>query len=1242
MAGSSNDMFLPPSVLPHSHMAAHSEEHDDDNLYMDPELQQAAEEIHYVPSDDPMAMWSDWQIYIWPNYYNCLIAAYLQLYLHQIQYWTGQFFWKTMLTKLGLHVQLGHSPGETCSNPFAGDAKFTSHGTSNCFDVAISRNIGISRDMCHISMFGGIPDREFYVKAYWTLSRLTNNLGTNPPPNRYQQFLRMIRQWRHLKLTKRMGRGNEPSGRAGTTVNDLVVKSLIPLNKCWLYHLFLAIDANFQLKCLSASSRERNPALNNGNAYFVEDNRFTAFIKMYEKRVADETTVVNLKKGEKYLVMDYAICMALQLNAPPDVLLSYDIACQWHKKFGSRIALYPEWLQPPQPAQSITYLIPKFHLPAHIVPCCYLYSFNWTPEVGQTDGEALERGWAASNGAAASTKEMGPGSRLDTLNNHFGDQNWQKDTLGKIRENILGEGTRGTRSGNGYKSCDGPPSNDGHIKEGFQAYQRHWNALEKLAVPLADMVNIDDSDGSEGRRTLSWIWMANINLAGSAGLRMRYILSGANLALCTAIPGGGRQSKEAIWQRRAEGFVDGARAYALRQAANKEVIYRNAQAIFARAPGDYPAVIDTTGNPELDYLGHGHSTQGHVRLDIPLLIRDVLYEQLVEESALFQYGSPQYNAWFARKQKEHKALSKSCQKYEKWAMSKMESRATELDSFRRARFESIIASLKADGWDREVELPYTRKALQEHVLLKQPRKLTDRIWDTIRPALTEIMSTCYFGADPYPGGARNDFFATLPETPHHPPPSALCVHQPFFDIIKNTPPAEDATSKLKEAFDSATVIAISAAWREQQEKHLIAMLRRKKGRKADLSLIVNAFTCVECSKYAPRILHYPHFASHSCFYSTEAVGDTKVALWTGKGIKTLEKAVYARCQEFVRRCGLDPDTATAADMDGADVFFHCEECDGRRTLVNGMKLFKLMRWRTAMNHHHIGKVSRVDDAELLVLGHAQERTDLEEGLAAEPPEGSAHFVCVHCDVAETSKAARAEHLRSVHEIGGEPKAADHYRRTLKNTNTNKLLAEKDSVTALCTGSSQLEFGGDTSLVKAVRTNHSPLPKMTIHSHSNPEPSTSAPFLMGQCPLKRDEAMVFPKNTLRRTKLVAAYTSSPSSSVHLDESGAAARQDDCMGVTLTCCVCNEGGGTVAPVHLNESAAARQEDCVGVALAGVCLLHWRSVKLHLKQDSTPHQDSGGLGVACCWSVDASLLGGCLQTLGLSRAFTWTIRV
>ncbi|KAF8163735.1 hypothetical protein B0H34DRAFT_650742, partial [Crassisporium funariophilum] len=44
----------------------------------------------------------------------------------------------------------------------------------------------------------------------------------------------------------------------------------------------------------------------------------------------------------------------------------------------------------------------------------------------RTDGEAPERGWSDANGVASSTKEMGPGSRRNTLDDHFGDRNWAK------------------------------------------------------------------------------------------------------------------------------------------------------------------------------------------------------------------------------------------------------------------------------------------------------------------------------------------------------------------------------------------------------------------------------------------------------------------------------------------------------------------------------------------------------------------------------------------------------------------------------------------------------------------------------------------------------------------------------------------------------------------------------------------------------------------------------------------------
>ncbi len=183
-------------------------------------------------------------------------------------------------------------------------------------------------------------------------------------------------------------------------------------------------------------------------------------------------------------------------------------------------------------------------------------------------------------------------------------------------------------------------------------------------------------------------------------------------------------------------------------------------------------------------------------------------------------------------------------------------------------------------------------------------------------------------------------FAKLPETPHNPPATALCIYQPFLDIIKNTPPEAGTDNKLKEALGS--VPDLCEKWRQEQSARLKEMLRKKKGRSDDLSLVVDAFTCVDCS--SPTVLHYPHFASHACFFSTASVGDTQVEVWSGKAISVLTQDVYNRCVGVVRDCGLDPNTATAEDMDAADVFFRCEECESSE----GKKSVRLMRWRTAM------------------------------------------------------------------------------------------------------------------------------------------------------------------------------------------------------------------------------------------------------------------------------------------------------
>jgi hypothetical protein len=125
--------------------------------------------------------------------------------------------------------------------------------------------------------------------------------------------------------------------------------------------------------------------------------------------------------------MDYIFfnTMHHHKNTLRSVIVSYDIACQWSRKLFNRMQLFPPEFHT-DPSIKFRFLVPKFHLPAHRPSCHSSYSFNFTPHVGRTDGESLERGWSNTNSLSSSTKEMGPGSRRDTLDDHFGDMNWKK------------------------------------------------------------------------------------------------------------------------------------------------------------------------------------------------------------------------------------------------------------------------------------------------------------------------------------------------------------------------------------------------------------------------------------------------------------------------------------------------------------------------------------------------------------------------------------------------------------------------------------------------------------------------------------------------------------------------------------------------------------------------------------------------------------------------------------------------
>ena len=77
---------------------------------------------------------------------------------------------------------------------------------------------------------------------------------------------------------------------------------------------------------------------------------------------------------------------------------------------------------------SITYVIPKFHILGHGHDCQTRFSLNYNKHSAHTNGEEPERWWAHINPLSMSTREMGPGARHDTIDDHAAAWNWRKIT----------------------------------------------------------------------------------------------------------------------------------------------------------------------------------------------------------------------------------------------------------------------------------------------------------------------------------------------------------------------------------------------------------------------------------------------------------------------------------------------------------------------------------------------------------------------------------------------------------------------------------------------------------------------------------------------------------------------------------------------------------------------------------------------------------------------------------------------
>ncbi|KAJ7834834.1 hypothetical protein B0H13DRAFT_1653010 [Mycena leptocephala] len=439
--------------------------------------------------------------------HGCCLAEHVVNPLHIIHEWSGVCFYKRPLRDLGQRIQLGHCLGESCVVPHAGHTGFVVIHDNGIHEVNVDFCGCDAREEQYIQLlqFGWYPASEerpqtvttfevldkFHLHTlqakttaydfYSVLERLTDNTGVKPP-NRYQVFLRIARQYRHLLMLKRAGRGHDPSGVFGTAAGECALQCpccpdpKVNLPEGWenappedrfLYILFLALDACFRLKRRMISSELRDPGLGTGWAYVMENAPYrhylltvtdqkemstcsglaaldyanTKFSRGYSTtgvgmgvcarhEFVQPNGVGDLQKGERFANMDYIFGSILRHKDPRlRKIISYDIVCQWWKHLMERMKKLPPLVRLNAILEFFRFVIPKMHIHAHTLECAVIFSLNLVPGSGQTDGEGIERPWASIGAIATSTRVSGPGARRDALDDHWNFWNWLK-TIG--------------------------------------------------------------------------------------------------------------------------------------------------------------------------------------------------------------------------------------------------------------------------------------------------------------------------------------------------------------------------------------------------------------------------------------------------------------------------------------------------------------------------------------------------------------------------------------------------------------------------------------------------------------------------------------------------------------------------------------------------------------------------------------------------------------------------------------------
>ncbi|KAJ6568226.1 hypothetical protein DFH09DRAFT_1247094 [Mycena vulgaris] len=244
---------------------------------------------------------------------------------------------------------------------------------------------------------------------YASLEKLTDNTGKKPL-YRYHGWLQMCREWRHLMMLERGGRGHASDGVAGTKSGELAVLCpCCPRPGRNLIEGWEDMSNEDKLKCRLVSSEMKDPTLGGGWSYMLESAPYHSFLLTMSTcsgLAALDYANTKFSRGYSATGVGMGVCARHEFIQPNGV----------GERYANMDYIFASLLRhiDPRLLKIISYDI--MHIHAHTLACQLVFSLNLVPGSAQTDGEGIERPWAFIGGVA--TKDM--------LACHWGHWNWQK------------------------------------------------------------------------------------------------------------------------------------------------------------------------------------------------------------------------------------------------------------------------------------------------------------------------------------------------------------------------------------------------------------------------------------------------------------------------------------------------------------------------------------------------------------------------------------------------------------------------------------------------------------------------------------------------------------------------------------------------------------------------------------------------------------------------------------------------